>query len=449
MKLFGGSSGARTPGRKTASVNTRKKKQRNPLKAVAFLLAILLLLEGCYFFVVFTNNGFISKWRTIYIETAMDTLNHKWLATSIFPPSMIDEVMLNRANALAAMEGMESSWGTPPEEEAPSTDNPVMPEVHDEPENIEMDMTVIPEVDPEEEARKAFYELYHEIDPDSMERYLAKHPEVLANGWDQIYINEAGMDDSGTDIYTIFDEQVLAIDVPNKILLVRVEGGGLDFYQGVLAICKDNTQLRVEVSSQLGIAGEYAGTIAKDNNGVLAISASGYDDPDGNGNGGLVAGFTMSDGVVKNPYHMGWGFKRLELHEDNLFYIKDASSAVGENTTDAAEFQPALIIDGKIVVDANCGWTGLHPRSCLGQSDKYEFLLLVIEGRMPTRSVGTHVIECAEILQRHGCMQAMNMDGGTSAIMWYNGEYITKCNNQALPYGRPMPNAWVYGTASE
>ena len=44
-------------------------------------------------------------------------------------------------------------------------------------------------------------------------------------------------------------------------------------------------------------------------------------------------------------------------------------------------------------------------------------------------------------------MQAMNMDGGTSAIMWYDGEYITKCNNANLPSGRPMPNAWVYSPA--
>ena len=443
MKLFGGTSGARTQRR--GRTRTKAPKKRNPLKLVAILLALVLFVECCYFFVVFTNNQTISQLRTIYIETAMDTLNHKWLATAIFPQDLIDEVMLNRANALAAMEGLESQWGKPEEEQPeqqPAEEE--LPE-QDEPQTDEIDMTVIPEENPEEVAREAFFELYHEIDRASMEQYVAAHPEVLANGWDNIYINEAGQDYKGIDVYTIHDEQVLAIDVPNKLLLVKVEGGGLDFYQGVLAICKDNTQLRLEISSQLGVAGEYCGTIAEKNNGVIAISASGYDDPDGNGNGGIVAGYTMSNGVVENAYHMGWGFKRLELREDNLMYIKDASSEVGAGTTDAMEFQPALILDGEIVVDANCGWTGLHPRSCIGQSDKYEILMLVIEGRMPTRSVGTHVIECAEILKRHGCMQAMNVDGGTSAIMWYNGENITKCNNSALPSGRPMPNAWVYG----
>ena len=152
----------------------------------------------------------------------------------------------------------------------------------------------------------------------------------------------------------------------------------------------------------------------------------------------------MCDGKEYGNGHMGWGYKRLELHEDDLMYIKDVSSPVGEKTTDAVEFQPALIIDGKIVVDANCGYTGLHPRTCIGQNDKFEILMLVIEGRMPTRSVGTDVIKCAELLKLHGCMQAMNLDGGTSAIMWYDGEYVTKCNNANLPQGRPMPTAFVY-----
>ena len=41
-------------------------------------------------------------------------------------------------------------------------------------------------------------------------------------------------------------------------------------------------------------------------------------------------------------------------------------------------------------------------------------------------------------------MQAMNLDGGTSAILWYDGEYVTRCSNTALPEGRTLPNAFVY-----
>ena len=117
---------------------------------------------------------------------------------------------------------------------------------------------------------------------------------------------------------------------------------------------------------------------------------------------------------------------------------------MSDDATDAMEFTPALIVDGKTVVDSSCGWTAINPRASLGQSDRGEILMLVIEGRLTT-SLGTDVMECAAILARHSCMQAMNMDGGTSAILWYNGRYVTRCSNTALPAGRLLPNAWVYG----
>lgn len=463
MKLFGSKrTGARlaqnrshylaqsgSSGRSASAAVQTVSRQSNPLKILAIILAIILVLELCYFFVVHTKNSFISYWRSVYIETAMDTLSHKWLATLVFPSDMIAQVMSNRTDSLASMEGMESTWG-PAVEQEPDISEPIdkVPDQEEpivqDPEEIEMDVTVVPDIDPIEAARNNFYDTFYELDVSSMETYLEQHPEALDNGWDKIYINEAGMDDNGTEIETIHGEQVLAIDAANKVLLLRVEGSG---YIGVLAVAKDPSLLAVHPSSQLGVSGEYAGTIAENNNGVLGITGSGFIDPDGNGNGGLLAGYAMCDGVAYGSEHMGWGYKRLELHEDNLFYIKDSTAAVGEGTTDAVEFQPALIIDGNIVVDANCGWTGLHPRACIGQNDKYEILMLVIEGRMPWRSTGTHVIECAEILKLHGCMQAMNLDGGTSAIMWYDGEYVTKCSNQNLPSGRPLPTAFVYHRA--
>ena len=78
MKLFGSTrSGARlaknmhaaydqAPSRKSGSVAVAPRK-KNPLKTLAVVLAVVLFAEICYFFVVYTNNGFISKWRSIYI----------------------------------------------------------------------------------------------------------------------------------------------------------------------------------------------------------------------------------------------------------------------------------------------------------------------------------------------------------------------------------------------
>lgn len=57
-----------------------------------FSLAVLLSVVG-YVTMVYGNIPFVVKWRNIWIETAMTTDQHKWLATAFFPDRLIDEVM--------------------------------------------------------------------------------------------------------------------------------------------------------------------------------------------------------------------------------------------------------------------------------------------------------------------------------------------------------------------
>ena len=399
IKLFG-NTGARHA--------ERRRRRRWP----RVLLAVLAALAGLYCLCVFSDIPFIAKWRTIYIQTAMDTMNHQWLATAFIPRSVIDEAMALRGQAQQEQTEHSSAgdWAG------------------EGPESVEVS------------GEEDFYKLFWELDRESMEAYLGGHPEALENGWAELYINEAGLSDEGTDIRTTMGEQVLAVDVPNRVLLLRVSGSG---YRGVLAVAKDPNRLSVENSAYLGERGQTAGEIARAHNGVLAMTASAFIDEGGVGNGGALNGYAMSNGVGQGD-HLGWSYKRMELREDNCFYIVDASAPVDPAATDAVEFTPALIVDGERL--NTWGWDSLNPRAVMGQSDRGEILMLVIEGRL-IDSLGVSVEECSTILERHGCMQAMNLDGGTSAILWYDGEPVTRCSNQALPEGRNLPNAFVYARA--
>ena len=399
IKLFG-NTGARHA--------ERRRRRRWP----RVLLAVLAGLAGLYCLCVFSDIPFIAKWRTIYIQTAMDTMNHQWLATAFIPRSVIDEAMALRGQAQQEQTEHSSAgdWAG------------------EGPESVEVS------------GEEDFYKLFWELDRESMEAYLGEHPEALENGWAELYINEAGLSDEGTDIRTTMGEQVLAVDVPNRVLLLRVSGSG---YRGVLAVAKDPSRLSVENSAYLGERGQTAGEIARAHNGVLAMTASAFIDEGGVGNGGALNGYAMSNGVGQGD-HLGWSYKRMELREDNCFYIVDASAPVDPAATDAVEFTPALIVDGERL--NTWGWDSLNPRAVMGQSDRGEILMLVIEGRL-IDSLGVSVEECSTILERHGCMQAMNLDGGTSAILWYDGEPVTRCSNQALPEGRNLPNAFVYARA--
>lgn len=422
----------------------KRQKRKKPLRTLAIVLGVLLLLEGAYFFLCYSKNEFISYWREAYIATAMSTMRHRWLAEDLLPASVVREVTDKYVRIAQAQQSTGTTWQTEqPQQTPPREENPAP---------LEPDLT---EPEPEKTPEEIFYERFWELDRESFEAYLAEHPEALENGWESILINEAGLDDAGTSIRTVQDEQVLAVDAKNQILLLRVEGSG---YRGVLAVAKDPARLSIGHSQGVGQGisdyGQTVGVIAQQEGAVLAMTASGFIDVDsmgnvGNGNGSMLAGLSMSHGntVLNYPYsNYSWhSYRRLEIRKDDRLYICPIETPVSEDCRDAMEFEPAVIVDGQTMVSD--WWVEINPRSVIGQSDRYEILMLAIEGRNYLAGIlGTDINECARILERHGCVQALNADGGASMMLWYDGEYLTRCANLSLSQGRPVPNAFCYGT---
>ena len=404
-------------GRKAKKAKKPKKK-KSLGRRLLILFLVLAILAGLYLTAVYSDIPFIAKWRTAYIQTAMNTLSHQWLATAFIPRSVIDKVLAEMEAAREAQIGINSEWG---EGESESR-NPTLTNT---------------EGMSKEEI--AFYNLFWEVNVPSMQAYVKEHPDALAAGWSRINIDKSALTDDGTSIRTIQGEQVLAIDAQNEIMIARVKGST---YRGVLVIMKDPSRLSLQAASTLGSVGQVCGKIAEAHGGVIGMTGSGFIDPGGTGNGGTLAGYAMCNGKSYGS-HMGYGYKRLELHKDNRIYIRDSDSSVSPDTTDAVEFSPAMIIDGETVVNARSGFSDLQPRACLGQSKYGEIIALLVEGRLTT-SVGISVPDCAAIMAKHDCMQAMNLDGGTSAMIWYKGKYIMRSSNPALTAGRTLPNAFVY-----
>ena len=411
----------------------KKKKTKRPyrgMRIAAILLSIVLFCESIYCVFAFSNIPFCVELRTMYIDTALDTMSSRWLADYFLPQYLVAE-REQMKDSLGLQQYGHNSQRPDPTQPTASEIELIEPTEPSEGQDI-------PDVNLEEEA---FYELYWELNRSSFEAYLDEHPEVLDNGWENIYINEAGLYDKGTSIYTSMGEQVLAIDVPNKLLIVRVQGTS---YLGVLAIGKDPAQLRCEASAGIGSYGQQMSTLVENSGGVLGMSASGFYDPEGAGNGGIIAGYAMCEGKEYGYHYTTYGYKRIELTQDNKLYIIDSNQSVASDVTDAVEFTPSLIVDGEMTVGGWYDWNANNPRACIGQSESGEILMLVIEGRQIGRSIGADVETCANIMRRHKAYTAMNLDGGTSAVMYYNGEYITQCSNTNIS-SRNLPNAWVYG----
>ena len=80
-----------------------------------------------------------------------------------------------------------------------------------------------------------------------------------------------------------------------------------------------------------------------------------------------------------------------------------------------------------------------HPRSAIGWNENY-FFLVEVDGRQRNLSVGMTLHELASCLVELGCREAMNLDGGGSATLWYNGRVQ---NRPCDGYERPIANALV------
>ncbi|MGM9630334.1 phosphodiester glycosidase family protein [Butyricicoccus sp.] len=394
---------------------TRKtRKKRHILRGTAITLAGLAVL---YCVLVFSHIPFIEKWRTIYIETAMGTMNHQWLATLFLPQSVIDDVMSGRMTIELRQEEYNSSWDT-------GTDDTSFADAGED------------AVDTWDDIREQFSDAYAEIDQKSFWAYMAAHKksEVLdEDGY--LMIDQADYDDEETGIRTIYGDPVCAIDTRNGIVIVGLKGDG---YSGRMAIVKNPAQVRLAVSNTLGSSGSYLNQICRSNNAVLGINASGFSDPEGTGNGGDVFGMVVSGGrtVIDT---LDTKMKVIGMDSGNRLNISETLPA---GTRDAMQFSPALIVNGRQLISGSSGW-GLQPRSVIGQTRDGQMLLAVIDGRQPGYSIGITLGDLTDILYEYGAYQACNLDGGSSSVMYYRGRNITRSSAVTPDKGRHIPNAWI------
>jgi len=384
-------------------------------KTVIWIVSILLVMVLLYCTAVFSNIPFIKTWRDIYIETAMTTGRHQWLATAFIPKYIIDDVMESAMKGQALQEELESKW----EQEEVESET----EVNTPPPNVKTE-------------EELFYEKFWEVDKTKLEKYMSA--KGISTYKDLLIENL----DGNVNITTTFGEKIKVLDYENNLLIVEVTGGK---YKGLLAIIKNSEQVTVAKSKSLGVKGNLITKFAEDNNALVAINASGFIDIGFKGNGGTVMGSMVLDGVeYAKPIS---DFKFFGFKEDNKLYIENYNANSIADYKWGIQFNPALIVDGSKYVQGTFGY-GLQPRSAVGQTLNGEFLMLIVDGRQVGHSIGATVNDLAEIMLRHKAYQAMNLDGGSSSIMNYRGKTINKPSSKNI-LGRYLPNAFICKFASD
>lgn len=110
---------------------------------------------------------------------------------------------------------------------------------------------------------------------------------------------------------------------------------------------------------------------------------------------------------------------------------------------------PRLLSRGQFAAGTFAGFEGFpetltnrrHPRTAIGVLDDGRIILLVVDGRRPSHSLGMTLLELAAALRRLGAVEAMNLDGGGSSVLVVGGRAVTVPSEETGE--RPVADALV------
>lgn len=215
-----------------------------------------------------------------------------------------------------------------------------------------------------------------------------------------------------------------------------------DGYTGYMLTITDPERVFLGTPKMLGEYGSKIATLTKNYNAIAGVNAGGFSDENGKGRGGTPTGIIIQDGDIKYVDESIERFNIIGFNKDNVLVIGQytLSQIKKLNLRDAVNFRPFLILNGKPVkMYGNGGW-GTAPRTAIGQREDGTVLLVIIDGRQ-LHSAGATMKQMQDIMIENGAVNAANLDGGSSSVMYFNDRII---NSPSSPYGdRYLPSAFL------
>ena len=198
-------------------------------------------------------------------------------------------------------------------------------------------------------------------------------------------------------------------------------------YNGKMIIVKDPGRVFVGTPDTYGASakGLPVITMVKKYDALAGINAGGFYDPNGSGTGGIPDGIVISGGKLLWGDING-GSNIAGIDKDHILHVGYMTTrrALDIGIMEAVSFGPALIINGEPRNATAPLGGGLNPRTAIGQRSDGAMLLLVVNGRS-AESLGATYDDLIEIMMKFGAVNATNLDGGSSSLMIYEGDYIT------------------------
>ena len=236
----------------------------------------------------------------------------------------------------------------------------------------------------------------------------------------------------------VADEWGLVDEDGDGIIVEEVRGEG---YSGFMMVVLDPSRVIMgSVPSSYGSRGYTVAQMVEKFDAVAGINAGGFYDPGGNGNGSIPDTLVVYEGKI---YYEGSGIRNgfAGFDSNHILHVGRFTAAQirQRDIQYGVCFGPVLIVNGEPVDPDSLG-SGVNPRTAIGQRSDGAVLLLVIDGRQVS-SLGATYQDLVEVFLSYGAVNACNLDGGSSTMMWYEGDYINNC---ASVVGiRPVPTSFL------
>lgn len=233
------------------------------------------------------------------------------------------------------------------------------------------------------------------------------------------------------DIYGLTDED------GDGIIIETVNGSG---YVGYMMVVLDPTRVMMGTPSSFGGTGLTVEQMVATYDCVAGINGGGFEDINGQGTGGIPEGMTIVDGEVYYA-NEDTTYNFVGFDGDYILHTGKMTPAEAreKNIRFGCTFGPVLVSNGE-AMDMSALTSGVNPRTAIGQRADGAVLLLVVDGRQ-AYSLGATYNDLADIMLEYGAVNACNLDGGSSSMMWFEDGYVNHC---ASVIGiRPLPTAFL------
>lgn len=226
------------------------------------------------------------------------------------------------------------------------------------------------------------------------------------------------------------------ITVTKPIEIIDLKGAT---YKGKLMIVHDPSKVIFGSIDSFGGAGLTLSAFLNKYDAIGCTNAGGFEDEGGTGKGGIPDGIVIRDGQIVYGSAGGSYSGFAGFDAENKLHVGSVTGqqALNMGIVSGTNFKggPVLIQDG---VRQTGFVSGINPRTAIGQTADGTVLLIAVEGRLAD-SLGATFDDLADVMLSYGAINAVNMDGGSSSGMYYEGERLTR--SSSVVGDRPLPTA--------